>query len=255
MTHWTEEYFVEQPDLLGAAMAGKADAAAEEVEGILAALDREFDHRPDSVLDAACGIGRHAVAFAERGHRVTGFDVSGTYVDRARERASEANVADEVEFFEGDLRNVGEFEGEYDLVACLWNSFGYFDDGTNAAVLSGFRSRLAPGGALVLEVPSRDAILWDFPGESVSESEDRLTVSRWSYDVPSSRYEVEQTVFEREADELTHLGTGTFRVRAYSPPEVESICRDAGFDEVRVLGGYDGAEPTLEDPGLVVLAR
>ncbi|PSQ16846.1 class I SAM-dependent methyltransferase [Halobacteriales archaeon QS_8_69_26] len=255
MGHWTEDYFVDQPELLGNAMEAKGEAADEEVESILAALDREFDHRPETVLDAACGIGRHAVAFAERGHEVTGFDISGAYVDRARERAEEARVADRVEFFEGDLREVGGFDGEYDLVACLWNSFGYYDDGTNAEVLSGFGSRLGPGGALVLEVPCRDGILWDFPGDSVTETDDRLAVARWSYDVPTSRYEVEHTVFEREGGDLRHLGTGTFRVRAYSPPEIASVCRDAGFEDVRMLGGYDGRDPSLEDDRLVVLAR
>lgn len=253
--HWTEEYFVERPELLADAMEAKREAADGEVASILSAVDREFDHRPATVLDAACGIGRHAVAFADRGLDVTGFDISGTYLERAGERVEAAGLADRVDLFEGDLRNVADFEGEYDLVASLWNSFGYFDDGTNAAVLAGFRSLLAPGGVLVLEVTSRDALLWDFPGESVSESEGGMTVSRWSYDVPSSRYEVEQVVFDREDDRLAHRGTGTFRVRAYSPPEIGAICRDAGFEDVRVLGGYDGHEPTVEDDRLVVLAR
>lgn len=256
MAHWTEEYFVEQPELLADAMEDRTDAAEDTVEGMLALLDRSFDHRPGTVLDAACGIGRHAVAFAERGLDVTGFDVSGAYVDRARERAAAAGVADRVEVFEGDLREVGEFDGEYDLVASLWNSFGYFDDRTNAAVLAGFRSRLAPGGVLVMEVASRDALLWEFPGESVRETDDGMTVSRWSYDVPTSRYEVEHTRFERTGDgDLRERAAGTFRVRAYSPPEIAGICRDGGFEAVRVLADYDGSDPTVEDDRLVVCAR
>lgn len=253
--HWTEEFFVEHPELLADAMERRRSAADEEVAAIVEALDREFDHRPVTVLDAACGIGRHVVAFAGRGLSVTGFDLSGTYVDRARERVESAGLGDRVELFEGDLRNVGSFDGEYDLVASLWNSFGYFDDATNAEVLAGFRSRLAPGGTLVLEVTSRDALLWEFPGDSVSETDDGLTVARWSYDVGSSRYEVEHSVFDREGEELVHRGTGTFRVRAYSPPEIEGICRRAGFEEVRVRGHYDGHDPTVEDDRLVVLAR
>src|SRR5689334_3212331 len=40
------------------------------------------------VLDLACGGGRHAVELAARGYEVTGVDVSGEFLDAARQLAA-----------------------------------------------------------------------------------------------------------------------------------------------------------------------
>ena len=59
--------------------------------------------RSGRVLDMACGPGRHAVAVAERGFRVTGVDLSSFLLSKAREHAKEANV--DVEWVQEDMRS------------------------------------------------------------------------------------------------------------------------------------------------------
>src|SRR5699024_7779329 len=53
---------------------------------LVAFLDRT--EVADPVLDAGCGTGALALLLAERGHSVTGFDLSATAIDRARARAA-----------------------------------------------------------------------------------------------------------------------------------------------------------------------
>ena len=49
---------------------------------------RLLDARPGaSMLDLGCGLGRHALALARRGFRVTGVDRATRYLDAARRRA------------------------------------------------------------------------------------------------------------------------------------------------------------------------
>src|SRR5688572_24175521 len=52
------------------------------------------------VLDAPCGHGRHAIALAASGHRVTGVDVSPAALARARTEARARGV--EVDWLLGD---------------------------------------------------------------------------------------------------------------------------------------------------------
>jgi SAM-dependent methyltransferase len=50
-----------------------AEATTADVDGIVSRLGLGAGAR---VLDLACGHGRHAIPLAERGHAVTGFDLS-----------------------------------------------------------------------------------------------------------------------------------------------------------------------------------
>ena len=57
-----------------------------------------------SVLDACCGPGRHSIELASRGYRVTGVDITETYLEAARESATGLGLA--LEFFKADIRNL-----------------------------------------------------------------------------------------------------------------------------------------------------
>ena len=78
---WRETYSFMFPD-------SRLAAAAGEVEQIitLAACNQ------GRVLDLACGPGRHSVALARRGFRVTGVDRSRFFLERARANGREAGV-------------------------------------------------------------------------------------------------------------------------------------------------------------------
>lgn len=48
-------------------------------------LLRELALAPQSeILDVGCGVGRHAIELARRGHNVTGIDISAGMLDEAR---------------------------------------------------------------------------------------------------------------------------------------------------------------------------
>ena len=58
------------------------------------------------VLDAGCGIGTQALAFAEAGARVTAVDVSHRSLDIARQRARAEGLDGRIEFYCADLENL-----------------------------------------------------------------------------------------------------------------------------------------------------
>ena len=74
-----------------------------------------------TVLDMACGRGRHARWFAEVGCDVTGIDLSAESIAEARHDVPSAHFAVH------DIR-VPFASAAFDLVVCLFTSLGYFED-------------------------------------------------------------------------------------------------------------------------------
>ncbi len=77
---------------------------------------------PGLALDAGCGHGAEALWLAARGWRVTAVDFSPTALDHARATAWSigADVAERIEWLEGDLGTWTPEPRHYDLVICLY---------------------------------------------------------------------------------------------------------------------------------------
>ncbi len=254
MTHWTEEMFVEHADVLERTMEGRVEGADEEVDNLLD-LVGEHDIHPETVLDVACGIGRHTVEFATRGLTVRGLDISPTYVESARERAAEADVADAVTVEVGDMRELDALEGSYDLVTNMWTAFGYFDEATNEAVAAGFRERVADDGALVLELANKEFMLGDYRESSAGLDDGDLYVERREYTPETGRIETTFALFQEEDEGYEFLGEVEWDLRLYGPAELRRLLERAGFSDVSLYGGLDGSPLERESNRLVVVAE
>jgi len=252
MAHWTERAFLETPGVFRRSLEERTGDADEEVDRLLGLLADEHDREPSSALDVPCGIGRHAVALAERGLDVTGVDLSRPYLLRARERATA--VGADPALLAGDMRAL-PVAGRFDLVVNMWTSVGYYDAATTRAVLAGFRERVADGGALVLELSNKEGTLANFDDDGVARGDDHLTVETREYDPERSRMRTERDVFAATPDGYDHVGTMTFAVRLFAPDTLRRWLLDAGFDAVTVYADLEGAELTKESPRMAVVAE
>ena len=99
---------------------------------------------PCDLLDLCCGPGRHSVRLAQRGHRVTGVDISAYNLEKAAEQTAEFGV--EVTWREADMRETGLAGSSQDAVINIFTAFGYFDDEGNQRVLEEIARVLRPGG-------------------------------------------------------------------------------------------------------------
>jgi SAM-dependent methyltransferase len=110
-----------------------------------------------SVVDVACGTGRHAAMFRSWNLRVEGSDIAGRMIDRARASFGESP----------DLRwNVRGFEQPiappepFDVALCVGNSLALAPDRlTIQAAIRQMLAAVRPGGAIVLQVLN----LWRLP--------------------------------------------------------------------------------------------
>lgn len=256
MSHWAETLFREQADTYAEFFAERFDAAADQVDSLDGLLAAECGVDPDSVLDLACGTGRHVLAFADRGLDAEGVDFSEPFLAEARERAAERGLADEATFRHGDVRELDDWSGSYDLVTNFWNSLGYYDRETDEQVLANARRLLSADGVLAVEFGNKDYYLANFEDASVAHDEDaeRLFVERRDYDPETGRFHTTLDLFDTE-DGYDHVETMEWVQRMYAPVVLRELCEAAGFDDVSLFGGFDGRDLTLEADTLVVLAQ
>jgi SAM-dependent methyltransferase len=205
-----------------------------------------LDLSPGSeLLDLACGHGRIANRLAQRGARVTGLDATPMFLDLARADAARMGV--EVEYVEGDMRELPWSE-RFDAVLSWFTSFGYFDDEGNRRVLEQAYAVLKPGGRLLIENNNAAAVIRTFLPAFVTERDGNLLVDRFRLDLPTGHIHTYRTVV-RDG----RVRTFSYDVRFFWPPELEAWLRGAGFADVE-FRSREG-ELTLDQRRMVTLAQ
>lgn len=154
-----------------------------------------------TVIDFGCGTGDEAIELAQRGaRRVVGIDIREDLLDRARESARRAGVHDRCVF-------ATHTDEPGDLIVTV-DTFEHFAD--PAAILSSMRSRLAPGGKVVIAFgppwlhPLGGHLFSVFPWAHLVFTERALI--RWRSDFKSDG----ATRFEEVAGGLNRMTVGRF---------------------------------------------
>jgi SAM-dependent methyltransferase len=269
MTHWTEDLFLDNAETFAVTMRQRVEESGHEIEHLQELLADHGLH-PETALDVACGIGRHAVELAASGIDVHGLDISPEYVDSARKRAADAGLEDSASFEVADMRELSGRDQTYDLVTNLWTAFGYFDEATNEAVAEGFYDRVDSDGALVMELANKEAVMANYKESSASRGDGYLYVERSEYTPETGRMETKMTLFRFEDDqtdesdpdadggaetEYEQVGEMTWDTRLYSPAELRRLLERAGFSTVSLYGGLDGSALEIDSPRVVAVAE
>jgi SAM-dependent methyltransferase len=203
---------------------------------------------PADVLDAPCGYGRHSLALADAGFRVTGVDRSPVLLGEARRRSGKREWP---RWMQADHRDLPFADASFDSVLTLFSSLGYRGEDGDRATLAELRRVLRPGGALVIETQHRDRIMSIFreqDWQDLGEGNLRLEARRMDY----AAGEIETDFVLIEADGSRHALT--YRLRLYTATELIRLVRDAGFSDVEGFGAFDGG-PVSRETRLVLLAR
>lgn len=104
-----------------------------------------------TVLDIGCGAGRHTAAFAGRGLRAVGLDLSPNSIATARMKHGES---ERLQFREGDMRALHRHveQGSFDAVVSLFTSIGYFEQSEDLEkTLEGVVQALKSKGVFILD--------------------------------------------------------------------------------------------------------
>lgn len=202
-----------------------------------------------TILDLACGPGRHAVVLARKGFTVTGVDLSAFLLDKAQERAVAAGV--EVEWVRADMRRFRR-PGAFDLCLSMFSSFGYFEEREDdRTVLRNIYESLTDGGAFLIDVVGKEWLARHFQPAAVQELHDgTLLIER--------REIVDDWGKVRSRWILLKEGRATeyqFQHTLYSGQELKERLTEAGFRSVRLYGDLEGNEYGPQAQRLIAVAR
>ncbi len=228
-----------------------------EVPAVVDALERLVGLEAGAaVLDSCCGPGRHSIELAARGYRVTGVDITETYLEAARESAAGLELP--LEFCRADIRSFVR-PGSFDLAINLYTSFGYFPSPEeDLAALRNIRRSLRPGGALVLETNGKETAARDFiDGETFERS--GWTV-RTEYEVVGPWEGLRNRWILSRENPLSPAGPRetvdrSFVLRLYSATELRAALLAAGFSDVELYGNLGASPYDQHASSLVALAR
>jgi len=102
----------------------------------------------DRLLDAGCGTGQFAIAFARMGYVVSGVDIAPAMIERAREHALAAGVS--VDWRIGEYTHLIAGDPPYDAIHARM-SLQFVANASQA--LRALKRVLKPGGRLYVSVP------------------------------------------------------------------------------------------------------
>jgi len=203
----------------------------------------------ESVLDLACGPGRHVLGFARLGKDITGVDLSGYLLNRA------ANLIDQQQLtanlVHSDLLQY-QPSRSFDLITNLFTSFGYYSEpADNQKVLDNAHGWLQDGGYLIIDT---------FGKEQAAHAIEPVHCTE--YDNGDLRFERplltdNMNVYSNEwilvRGDQAHRWE--YQHYVYSANELTHMLKQAGFRHIQVFGSLAADEYDLEAERLVLVAQ
>jgi SAM-dependent methyltransferase len=184
----------------------------------------------EAVIEIGGGTGRIAIPLALAGHRVIAVDRSGPMLERLRERAAAAGVADLIEPVEADLRALPELPAADRLIAPFRVLMHLADDDERAAFLRAAHGLLRPEGILAFDVlePTRADI----------RTTQGLLMERPSGVRERARWDERQRRLDLDVSYRGH--STTMRLHWVPGERWPSLLEDAGFEVLAAYAGFEG---------------
>lgn len=225
-------------------------------------IDFVLQHAPcssnASILDLACGNGRHLRALLERNFsNLYGLDLSEVVLSEAQrpynneqDTSQDAPTLCPPVLIRADMRHIPFKDSSFDLILNMFTSFGYFDtDEEHNALLLEWSRVLKPNGYLVLDYANRDFVLNNLVPETKTYRGKLCYVEQRRISTDGLRVIKRITV--------DHLLNGTMSeysesVRLFGSEDIEQIAFNAGLATAKRFGDFSGCPLTQTSPRLIL---
>lgn len=178
-----------------------------------------------TILDLACGKGRHSVFLNKMGYNVTGVDLSPNSIAHASEFAN-----DTLRFEVHDMCK--PYPKQFDAVFNLFTSFGYFEHETdNLRTIKSIKAELNTSGLGVIDFLNADFVIDNLVTHEIKEVDNII--------FRLHRYVEDGFIYKDirfTADGRNHHFTE--KVKALTLKDFEAYFEAAGIDLLAIFGDY-----------------
>ncbi|MBX7255915.1 MAG: class I SAM-dependent methyltransferase [Candidatus Hydrogenedentes bacterium] len=201
-----------------------------------------------SLLDLACGHGRHGNALATDALRVVGVDRSAAFINLARDQVQSLGI-DNAEYITADIHQI-EFDAEFDRAILLNTVFGLASEEVDCQLFNRINRALKPAGLFCFDIINRDTIFVDFQPDHILERDGNFLLDRLTFDVETGRMTNER-VYMRNG-RTTHA---PFSMRLYNYSEIKALLAGAGFRIARIFADWYATPMMWNSKKMVIIAE
>jgi len=213
--------------------------------------------KPARILDLGCGPGLYTSRLAKLGHRCAGIDFSPASIEYARARADEAGL--DCAYTQQDIRSA-DFGGGYGLVMSIFGELNVFRPAEARTILEKASRALLPGGLLLLEPHSFDAVArigaegqtWSSAERGLFSEQPHLCLQETFWDaqgrVAIQRYFIVDAATGRA---IRHSAS----MQAYTDDDYRTLLKECGFGGVEFFASLEGGTGEREGYLIAILSR
>ena len=179
-----------------------------------------------TILDLACGKGRHSIFLNSLGYDVTGVDLSEQSIKKASQSSN-----DRLKFMIHDMRY--PIESNYDVILNMFTSFGYFDSiDDNFNVLKTIKNSLNKDGIGVIDFMNSNYIINHLVPQN------NVEIDGIQFDIKRNFKDgiITKIITVTDGDQTTKYEE---RVRAFNQQDFFSMISEANLRFVKCFGSYD----------------
>jgi SAM-dependent methyltransferase len=182
-----------------------------------------------TLLDLACGKGRHACAFSKLGLDVTGIDLSKNSIAFAKQFEK-----DHLHFYEHDMRLTFR-TNYYDVVCNLFTSFGYFQTShDNELAANAMYHATKKGGHILIDFVNRQHAIRNIENKKL----EYLTVDSVNFTLKRN-YNDKEFLKHIEIDDLGKKLEFNERLSSFTLDEMITIFEKSGCQFQSAHGSYE----------------
>ena len=182
--------------------------------------------KDDSILDLACGKGRHSIFLNSLGYNVTGLDLSVNSIETAKKKESSS-----LHFDVHDMRKI--YGTQFEVVLNLFTSFGYFEEKSDdLKVINNIKSSLKQNGIGVIDFMNTPVVIDNLIDQNSYESNGMTFKLKRSY----SEGFITKNIEVIDSNKTHYFNE---KVRAYSFQDFETMLSNVGLHLLDCFGDYN----------------
>jgi len=232
-----------------------ASRRTEKIERHIAWIHAEaLGGKTGKLLDLGCGPGLYASRLARLGHQVTGVDYSPASIHYAQELALEENLA--CDFIHADIREA-EYGHAYQAAMLIFGELNVFRPMDIRSILRKIHTALEPGGLLILEPHTYEAVLalgrdkssWYAEAGGLFSDRPHLVLEEHFWEAQHQVATIRYFVIDASSGNVIRYAQS---MQAYTPEAYRKLLAETGFSEIRFYPSLTGS-PDPEQGSLMAI--